>query len=256
VTGLYQLAVGSKTVPLSSCLLRGGDDQPVDFGYSFWLVDHAGGLLLVDCGFREAAAARKSIRYERTPLEALALLGIGGAEIDGIVLTHLHFDHAGALPDFPNARVYVQARDLEYFTGPLMRFPLCASGIDADDMTAVERIRGDGRLEVLAGDAEIVPGVRAQVVGGHTPGSQLVSVRRGDRRVVLAGDAAHIQANITLGVPYPVLHSVPDSCLGFEAMREMARDDRTVVIPGHDGAVRRDSTPVSDVPGRSVVELL
>ncbi len=255
MAALYQLAIGSKTVPLSSCLMRGGDDRPVDFGYSFWLVDHRDGLLLVDCGFREPAAARKSIAYERTPLDALALLGIGGPDIAGIVLTHLHFDHAGTLPDFPNATVYVQDRDLAFFTGPFMRFPLCASGIDAADMAAVEQVRRDDRLVLLAGDTEIVAGVDAHLVGGHTPGSQLVSVRRGDRRIVLAGDAAHIRANIDLGVPYPVLHTVPDSCLAFEAMREMAGDGRTVVIPGHDGSVRRESRPVTGVPGRSVVEL-
>jgi glyoxylase-like metal-dependent hydrolase (beta-lactamase superfamily II) len=252
---VYQLTIGSKQLPLSSCLLRGGSADLVDFSYSFWLVDHPRGLTLVDCGFHAPAAARKSIVFERTAVEALALLGIGPAEINAVVLTHLHFDHAGSLPDFPEATVYLQRDELDYFSGPLMRFPLCASGLDAEDLAAVRALQQGGRLVLLRGDSEVLPGVRTHHVGGHTPGTQLVSVTDGPRRVVLTADAAHLYANLSAGVPFPVLHDVPSSCVAFEVISSMD-DDATEIIPGHDGEVRRRFEPVAGTPNGSVVTLL
>lgn len=254
VTRVYQLGIGAKRLPLSQCLLRGGTADLVDFGYSFWLVDHPDGLILVDCGFREQAARRKSINYERTPVAALAALGIAPDDISAIVLTHLHFDHAGTVPDFPQAVVYLQRSELDYFTGPLMRFPLCASGLDADDLCAVQATDRDGRLRLLDGDTEIRPGMRSYHVGGHTPGSQLVSISDGDRRVVLTGDVAHLYENLAAGVPFPVLHDVPASCIAFEVLAGM-QDARTVIIPGHDGRVQRSFDPVPGTSG-AIVQLL
>ncbi|MDT4894306.1 MAG: hypothetical protein QOE97_3341 [Pseudonocardiales bacterium] len=254
MTRVYQLGIGGKQLALSSCLLRGGGAELVDFSYSFWLVEHGAGLMLVDCGFHEPAAHRKSIGFERTAIEALALLDIGPADIDAIVLTHLHFDHAGSLRDFPAARLYVQGADLDYFSGPLMRFPLCASGLDQDDLAAVQAADREGRLILLEGDSEVVPGVRTHHVGGHTPGSQLVSITDGDRRVLLTADAAHLYANLAEGVPFPVLHDLPACCLAFERIAAMS-DAATAVVPGHDARVRQmfDEVPST---GGAVLALL
>jgi glyoxylase-like metal-dependent hydrolase (beta-lactamase superfamily II) len=255
VTHVYQLAVAAKKVPLSSCLLKGGSDELVDFSYSFWLVEHTDGLTLVDCGFHERQAARKSIAYERTPAEAVRLLGIDPGEISTLLLTHLHFDHAGALRDFPNATIAVQRADIDYFTGPLMRFPLCASGRDDDDMAALAEASADGRVTRLDGDTSFGPGIELSLVGGHTPGSQLVTISDGSQRIVLTGDAAHLYANIEYGAPFPVFHDVPSSCLAFERMQQL-RDEGAVLVPGHDGSVRRDFDAVAGIPGHSVVQLL
>lgn len=255
MTRVYQLGIGSKRLPLAACLLRGGSPDLVEFSYAFWLVDHPAGLTMVDTGFHAPAAARKSIEYHRTAVEALALLDIGPRDITSIVLTHLHFDHAGSLPEFPDATVYVQRAELDYFTGPLMRFPLCASGLDVDDLAAVRALDEQGRLTRLDGNTEVLPGVRAHHVGGHTPGSQLVSITDGDRRIVLTADAAHLYANIEAGVPFPVLHDVPSSCIAFEVITGLD-DGATVIVPGHDGEVQRRFDAVAGVPNGSVLSLL
>lgn len=254
MTEVFQLAIGAKQLPLRSCLLRGGGDELVDFAYSFWLVRLADALMLVDCGFHEPAAARKSIVYERTPVEALALMGVAPEQIDLLVLTHLHFDHAGALADFPRAEIVVQRSDLDYFRGPLMRFPLCASGIDQDDMAALARAQDAGRVRVLDGDTDLGGGVSTIEVGGHTPGSQLVRVETPSGSVVLTGDAAHLRTNFELGTPFPVLHSVPSACVAFERMAELERDGAQI-IPGHDGVIRATMPAVEGIADNAVVRL-
>lgn len=252
---LYQIVVGSKRLPLRNCLLRGGSEETVDFTYSFWLVDGPDGLLLIDTGFGPEVAKRRGVQFGRTCAEALHLMDVSRSDIRHIVLTHSHFDHAGSLSAFPNARVYLQQADLDFYTGPLMRFALCASAVEADDIAALSAIRADGRLTLLAGDAEIRPGVRVHHVGGHTPGMQVVSVTGDSRRVVLASDAAHLYANLSLGVPFPVLHDVPSSCVAFEVLESLG-DATTDVVPGHDGEVMSRFEPVAGPCAPFAVRLL
>lgn len=251
---VYQLVVGTKEVPLRGCLLRGGDDSPVHFTYSFWVVRHDAGVLLVDTGFGPEVAARRGISFGRGCAEALRGLGVAPGEVTDVVLTHLHFDHAGGLDALPAARVHLQAADLAFYTGPYMRFGLCSSAVEAADVAAVRRLAGAGRLVRLDGDGEIRPGVRVLRVGGHTPGTQLVEVDGDGGRVVLAADAAHLYANLERRVPFPVLHDVPSSCEAFERLDELAAAGADVV-PGHDGAVMSRYPRVPGPAGEYAVRL-
>lgn len=255
MTHLYQLAVGSKQLPLRNCLLRGGSEDLVDFSYSFWLVEQPTGLMLVDTGFGPEVAERRGITLARTSAQALNEIGVSCADVSAIVLTHLHFDHSGSLNDFPNAQVYVQRSDMDFYTGPFMRFPLCSSAVESVDLAAIETIRADGRLNLLVGDAEIAPGIKVHHVGGHTPGMQMVSVTGESRRVVLASDAAHLYANLSLGMPFPVLHDVPSSCVAFEVLRDLD-DSTTDVVPGHDGEVLRRFAAVTGRGSNFAVQLI
>lgn len=243
---LYQVVVGRRSLPLRSCLLRGGGEENVDFTYSMWIIVDGAAVTLVDTGFSGDVAARRGIAFERTALEAVREFDIEPADVAGIVLSHLHFDHAGGLADFPSAKVYLQRSDLDFYTGEFMRFPLCSSAAESDDIAEVERIRSEGRLELLAGDAEIVDGVRVFHLGGHTPGMQAVEVVGADLSVVLASDAAHLYANLEKRVPFPVLHDVPTSCVAFERLDQLANAG-AAVVPGHDGAVM---DRFERVPGR------
>jgi glyoxylase-like metal-dependent hydrolase (beta-lactamase superfamily II) len=251
---VYQLELGCRRLPLRNCLLRGGSDELVDFSYSIWLVEQPDGLLLIDSGFRSEVAERRGISFARSAAQALSELGVSSHEVSTIVLTHLHFDHAGSLDDFPNAEVHLQRSDLDFYSGPFMRFPLCSSAVEAADLEAIATIKAAGRLRLLDGDAEIARGVRVHHVGGHTPGMQLVSVQGDTRRVVLASDAAHLYENLAMAVPFPVLHDVPSSCVAFEVMQQLA-DSTTDLIPGHDAQVLRRFDRVTGAAASFAVQL-
>jgi glyoxylase-like metal-dependent hydrolase (beta-lactamase superfamily II) len=234
---LYQVVIAGKELPLSSCLLRApADDTVIPFTYSFWVAVDGPRVVLVDTGLGADVAARRGIKLDRTCAAALHELGISTRDVTDIVITHLHFDHTGSLGDFPDARLHVQAADLDFYTGPFMRFALCSSAMEQADLDEVLRARSDGRLSVLTGDAEIAPGLTTHLVGGHTPGMQVVRVRGAQRSVVLASDAAHVYANLERSVPFPVLHDVPHSCLAFERLAELGAQG-AAVVPGHDGSV-------------------
>jgi glyoxylase-like metal-dependent hydrolase (beta-lactamase superfamily II) len=161
-------------------------------------------LGLVDTGYGGKATQKFRQRYaleDGAPLvRNLAAAGVTPEQIDWVILTHLHFDHAGGAtnrdadghirPTFPRARHYVQRFEWE---DALAILPELAGAYWLDDFVPIERA---GLLEIVEGDAEIVPGVSAQLTGGHTRGHQIVRLESGNESAVCLADicptAAHL----------------------------------------------------------------
>ncbi|HEY8677147.1 MAG TPA: MBL fold metallo-hydrolase [Candidatus Dormibacteraeota bacterium] len=138
--------------------------------------------------------------YDREPgiPDALAGAGLKPADIDLVVLSHLHFDHVGALvapgrdgeltPLFPRARHVVQARELDAWRRP---DPRSKPSYKPENLAVLEQ---EGRLLIVDGDADVAPGIRVRVTGGHTAGHQAVYVRDQEETVVFTGDFLFLQA--------------------------------------------------------------
>jgi glyoxylase-like metal-dependent hydrolase (beta-lactamase superfamily II) len=138
--------------------------------------------------------------YDREPgiPDALRSAGLEPEDIDLVVLSHLHFDHVGALvapgrdgelaPMFSRAKHVVQARELEAWRHP---DPRSKPSYKPENLAVLE---AEGRLLVVDGDADVAPGVRVRVTGGHTAGHQAVYVRDQEDTVVFTGDFLFLRA--------------------------------------------------------------
>ncbi len=121
------------------------------------------------------------------PVEALRAVGENPDSIDFVVVTHLHYDHAGGMigtdgrPAFPNARYVVQRDEAEAAHGDELRL----QGIM--EVAQLDAIRASGQLAEVNGEVELVEGVRVMRTGGHTRGSQAVLIGK-DRAGGRAGD--------------------------------------------------------------------
>ncbi len=110
------------------------------------------------------------------PVAALRAVGEDPASIDYVVVTHLHYDHAGGMlgpmgrPAFPNARYVVQRDEAEAAHGDELRL----QGIM--EVEQLDAVRAAGQLAEVNGEVELVPGVRVLRTGGHTRGSQAVLI--------------------------------------------------------------------------------
>jgi glyoxylase-like metal-dependent hydrolase (beta-lactamase superfamily II) len=114
------------------------------------------------------------------PAEALRAVGENPESIDFVVVSHLHYDHAGGLvdangrPNFPQARYVVQRDEAEAAHGDELRL---AGLMEAEQL---ELVRGAGLLAEVSGEVEMVRGVRVLRTGGHTRGSQAVLIGTAD----------------------------------------------------------------------------
>jgi glyoxylase-like metal-dependent hydrolase (beta-lactamase superfamily II) len=161
-------------------------------------------LGLVDTGYGGKAATKFRQRYaleDGAPLARnLAAIGIDRRDIDWVILTHLHFDHAGGAtyreedgrirPFFSRARHFVQRSEWE---DAMSDVPELAGSYHRDDFGPLETA---GLLELVSGDAEIVPGITVQLTGGHTRGHQIMRIAAGDESAVCLADVCPTTAHL------------------------------------------------------------
>ena len=100
------------------------------FDFSFWLARSAESTVLIDCGFTATQAIARGKSYDADPLQLLAEIEVTPEDIDALILTHLHYDHAGNVARFPKAKVFLHLQEWLWATGPAMADPDAASYYD------------------------------------------------------------------------------------------------------------------------------
>ncbi len=141
----------------------------------------------------EKRAQQVRLREPEGLLHGLRRLGIRPDEVEAVITTHLHWDHAGGLTrrdelgalelTFPKAKHFIQRSEWDFALHPDVR---SQSGYIDDDFTPL--LDGHRAVEFLTGDAEVMPGVEVRHVGGHTPGSQVMILRAGELACAVTGD--------------------------------------------------------------------
>ncbi|WP_329169019.1 N-acyl homoserine lactonase family protein [Streptomyces sp. NBC_01387] len=222
-----------------------GSDMPMDF--YLWVIRNDRHLLLVDTGFPEEMALRRGRTLFRCPVEALADIGVTADEVSDVVITHMHYDHAGNLNRFPAARIHLQEEELRFCAGPAMRHHIVRKPFELTNVQTAVQGLFEQRLVLYRGEAEILPGVTVHPVPGHTPGTQVVRVRTARGWVVLASDATHLWANIRLRSPFPILDQLTPMMEGYDTIEALADGDDHI-IPGHDPQVAQRFPRVKGAP--------
>lgn len=204
--------------------------------YFVWVIHHAGEWIVVDTGFTQEAAQRRRREFLRCPTDALRRLGVDPPAVRDVVITHLHYDHAGNLDKFPQARFHIQEAEVAFATGACMCEPFLRHAFDVEDVVQLVRQVYAGRVTFHRGEAQLRPGLTLHRVGGHTDGLQVVRVHTARGWVVLASDATHYAANFKRRSPFPIVYHVGDMLQGYDRLRTLAESDAHIV-PGHDPEV-------------------
>jgi glyoxylase-like metal-dependent hydrolase (beta-lactamase superfamily II) len=217
--------------------------------FTMWVARQGNHVVVIDTGFAPEAGVRRGRTLDIQPADAVRLLGIEPAQVATVIITHLHYDHAGNIADFPNATVVVQAGELAYVTGARMRHPALKHFFEVDDI--VEMVRGvhAGTVRVLDGDATLADGLQVCLLGGHTQGLQAVRIRTGRGWVVLASDALHYYENLQERNPFPAILDLGQMLDGYDRIVDLA-DTVDHIIPGHDPLVferyRGNASPLAE----------
>ena len=237
---LFALRYGTHTGRSDADNFDDGDPDAAgsDLDYYIWVARRGDRVFVIDTGFSDAQARPRGRRLLCAPADGLAAIGIDAARLEDVVMTHLHYDHAGGLEAFPNARLHLQHTEMAHVTGPAVSHPPPHGAYDGDDIVHVVQQLYAGRIMFHDGDVQLDPGLTLHLTGGHSAGLQAVRVFTQRGWVVIAGDAAHLYAHLHDNRVFPVYHDRDTTLDGYRRIIALAEGpDR--IIPGHDPLVAR-----------------
>jgi glyoxylase-like metal-dependent hydrolase (beta-lactamase superfamily II) len=208
--------------------------EPID--YYVWVIRNGRRTILVDTGFDRDEAKARGREVSLEPREALARIGIDATRIETVIVSHLHYDHAGTLDHFPAARFHLQEAEMAYATGKCMCEAAMSKPFTAEHVCQVVRKVFAGRVQFHDGDGEIAPGVTVHNCPGHTKGLQSIRVKTARGYVVLAVDAAHMYENIEKRKPFSITIDVDATLRTYDRLYSLA-SSRAQLVPGHDPLV-------------------
>jgi glyoxylase-like metal-dependent hydrolase (beta-lactamase superfamily II) len=230
-----------------SDLIKGADaSRKIDIAMMVWLVRGGGHTIVVDSGFYRPQFFKnwKVADFVR-PDEAVARAGVKPEEVTDVILTHAHWDHADGADLFPKAQVWIQKEEYRYYTADAWQPGGKHGGIEPEDMAYLLRANTEGRLHLVDGDQEILPGVRVYIGGRHTWASQYVSVTANPGPVVLASDNMYLYENLEKHAPIAQTFDAASNLAAQDKMKTLVKDPR-FIIPGHDPAVLTRFPKVAD----------
>lgn len=194
------------------------------------LIEDGGRLILVDNGlghkYDEKFQKLYAVDHSTNTIDrSLEKLGYSSEDITDVILTHLHFDHAGGSTRwnkvrerfelvFESATHWLQKNHLQWALNPNAREK--ASFFKENIQPLVE----SGNLSLLVGETEIFPGVHLKVVNGHTESQQLPMVEYKGRKILFAADLFPTWGHIPL--PY---------VMGYDTRPLLSLDERSELLP-------------------------
>lgn len=216
--------------------------------YLAYLIEHPAGTVLFDTGphpqLADDPAARLGSTAETYQIEVahsqllvnqLEALRVRPGDVTDIVISHLHYDHAGALERFPSAKVHVQRAEREFAAQP----PVYQAGdyVPAD-------FDGDVRWHELDGDTDLFDDGKlfAFTTPGHTRGHQSLLVRLPGRAVVLVGDAAPHPRTLAERALPAVLWNPDEMVASWQRLELVAAENDASLIFPHDPDFRSTMT--------------
>lgn len=227
---IYPLHLGTITRPKAQLVSTDRSGAILDIPILAWYITDGQKKILVDTGGIEPDGIHFApyVRPADQRLDAaLSRLGVSGADIDIVILTHLHWDHSGCLNIFPNAEFFVQREELHYAIDPI---PAHKNNYDLQRIFSVN-------YTILDGDAQITDGVSVVLSPGHSNGHQCVLVDTEEGPYLILGDMVNL-LEAWEAVP-PVANGYHVSLLDYHRSFQKLKQIPAKVLPGHDPDVLR-----------------
>ena len=203
--------------------------------------------ILVDTGLGNAYDEKFAFLYgvdksQTELLRSLTAAGVQAADISKVILTHLHFDHAGGncfqegngefKPTFPNAVYYINQGELAYAKDP---DPRSSPSYLPHTWEPLEK---RGQVALTSGDEEIASGVTVLPAPGHTPNHQIVTVRSGEMTACFLADLvptpSHLKTHYVMGFDLDPLTTMKNK----EPVLKQARAENWLLIFEHSSDIK------------------
>ena len=193
--GVVPKALWSKKYPVN-------DQNQIELVCEAILIQYRGKNYLIDAGVGSGKLTEKQLRnygvFEQSTIEtSLTSLGLAATDIDVVLMTHMHFDHASGLtkwdgdrlvPTFPNAVIYVTEIEWEEMKNPNIR---SANTYWKENWEPIEHL-----VQTFTFDIEIVEGIIMEHTGGHSDGHAIIRLMQNGQTMLHMGDIMPTHAHV------------------------------------------------------------
>ncbi|HRP02765.1 MAG TPA: MBL fold metallo-hydrolase [Candidatus Kapabacteria bacterium] len=218
------------------------------------LVEYDDKKILIDTGngtkFPDKLAKIYNIDLEKSNIEsALNSQGFNPDDISDVILTHLHFDHAGGstkyvnnelVPVFKNAKYYVQKEHFDWAMNPTDKD---RASFMKDDYLS---LKSDGLLELIDGPGELFPGIELINIYGHTKALQMVKLQSAGQSLLYLADLCPTNAHLH----YPFIMGYDNYPLTTLEERKkylpIAYEENTILFFEHDAFIKAGKLKAND----------
>jgi glyoxylase-like metal-dependent hydrolase (beta-lactamase superfamily II) len=209
-------------------------EKKIERNYYVWLIRGDSEILIVDCGIAPCLARDKQILNYVNPAEILARFGVEASKVKKLLITHMHFDHISGIELFPSATFYLQEKEFNFWVkDPIAKKPPFLRVSDPAGNAYLAKLEGTGRLVLVSGDYEVLPGVELLLTPGHTPGLQAVSVNTIRGKAILGSDNAHIFRNYEEEIPSSFITDMIAWMRTYDSLKSKVSSP-DLLFPGHD----------------------
>lgn len=226
--------------PVASLVAGADRSRRMDIAMTIWVLKGADGrVAVVDSGFhRDQYFKQYTVKDFVKPSDAIAPLGLTADKVTDLFITHMHWDHAGGIDLFPNARVWIQKEEYDYYTGDAWQTARTHGGIDPEDVVEIVRRNTQGKVSFVKGDDETsISGITFGIGGKHTWQSQFVTATTPkNTTVVLASDNMYLYENLDTRTAISQTLDAASNLRTQDRMKSLASEVR-LLVPGHDPAV-------------------
>ena len=234
----FASAFDGKPYPLSHVVLDAPEKETGTAVFMLWLIKGNNGKnILVDAGFLKDVEEAKGFAVTNYVRPDSMLFGVGlkATDITDIILTHPHWDHMDGVGLFPNAQVWIQKDDYNYFVGAAWQKGV-SGGFNKRDVRTIVELNLSGKLMLVDGDdKEILPGIKVYTGSRHTYNSQYVLVKSGTEKIILASDNVYTYYNLEnlKSAPKGATFDTSGYINAMKRMKSLASNTK-YIIPGHD----------------------
>ncbi len=241
-TPVYEIYALKFAGPLKSklamLLWMEGWDEEIERNYYIWVIRGQGEIVVVDAGMRVALADERKVHNYVDPVQVLKRLGVRESDVKKVILTHLHYDHAGGIDRFadafPDATFFVQEEEFDFWLhNPIAKRGPFARVSDETANLALAKLNDRGRVRQVREDTDIMAGIRLLLAPGHTPGLQVVAVNTALGTAIVGSDCAPLSRNYKEDNPSAFITDMVSWLESYDKVRNQA-SSVDLIFPGHD----------------------
>ena len=229
----------ARPTPISDWVQDGPTKDSINIAFVFWLIKGNNGKnILVDAGC--SADLPNAIDFGLTaamrPDSVLLQAGVKAEAVTDIIISHPHWDHINGINLFPNAHIWIQKEDYNYYVGQAWQKDANRGGFVKQDILTLVDLNVSGKVTLVNGDSkEIMPGITVYTGSKHTYESEYVLVKSGKDRILIASDNVWVYDNLNRMLP-PPSYGTYDAKAYVAAMQRMKTLASKIdfILPGHD----------------------